>query len=473
MRRLLGFDTVFVVGFVVVFVSGATSACSNSDGRDKDGVTSWPREFPSADALGERRGRVVARSIVHLHSPLSHDACDGMGWADGALADEACLASLRDALCALRIDAAMLTDHAPNVDTVPFEEAFLAAPEDERLLSEGDATVATRIACEGGHEVLLRVGSENDLMPIGLDRHPGDGLGAGELLALYDGNDADAVAAFREAGALVWVAHTESKTVDHIRDLGLDGLELYNLHANVDPNIRADYLGLESLDFIGDLLPFAFGGAGLAPDLAVLSFLEENAPSLATFDTLLAEGVRITGTGGCDAHENTFPMQLSDGERADSYRRMMSWITNHLLVDDRSPASVRDALANGRVYVVFEFLGMPLGFDFVAAQGASSFEMGETAPLGAELRVAGPAIDPRWPSENASYRVSLLRAAEGGGVEVASSFDEGLAFTPTEPGAYRVEVHLTPEHARPFLGSLADSLVREVPWIYSNAIFVE
>ena len=32
---------------------------------------------------------------------------------------------------------------------------------------------------------------------------------------------------------------------------------------------------------------------------------------------------------------------------------------------------------------------------------------------------------------------------------------------------------MLPEHARPFLGSLADDLVREVPWIYSNAIFVE
>jgi hypothetical protein len=436
-------------------------------------LTGWPREFPSAETLGVRRGRRVARAIVHLHTPLSHDACDGMGWEDGELADEACLASLREGLCALRVDAAMLTDHAPHVNTVAFEAAFLAAPEDELLVAEDEAVVAARIACASGHTVLLRVGSENDLMPIGLDRHPGEGLSEGELLALYDGSDADAVAAFREAGALVWVAHTESKTVDQIRDLGLDGIELYNLHANVDPNIRQDYLGLGPLDFVGDLVPFAFGGGSLAPDLAALSFLEENAPSLVTFDALLAGGTRVTGTGGCDAHENTFPIQLSDGERADSYRRMMSWITNHLVVDDLSPASVQAALASGRVYAVFEFLGMPVGFDFVASESASTFEMGETAPLGAELRVAGPTIDTRWPSTNASYRVSLLRAAEGGGVEVASAIDEGLTFTPGEPGAYRVEIHLTPEHARPFLGSLADSLVREVPWIYSNAIFVE
>jgi hypothetical protein len=450
------------------------SACSSDVGpSNTPEPTEWPREFPSTETLGARRGRHVARAIVHLHTPLSHDACDGMGWEDGALTDEACLASLRDGLCALRVDAAMLTDHAPHVNTVAFEAAFLAAPADELLLDEDEAVVAARITCADGHSVLLRVGSENDLMPIGLDRHPGEALIGEELLALYDGNDADAVAAFREAGALVWVAHTESKTVDHIRDLGLDGLELYNLHANVDPKIRQDYLGLGPLDFISHLVSFTFGGSNLAPDLAVLAFLEENAPSLATFDALLAGGMRITGTGGCDAHENTFPIELSDGERADSYRRMMSWITNHLLVDDRSPASMQAALASGRVYVVFEFLGMPVGFDFVASESASTFEMGETAPLGAELRVAGPTIDTRWPSANASYRVSLLRAAEDGGVEVASAVDEGLIFTPAEPGAYRVEIHLVPEHARPFLGGLADSLVREVPWIYSNAIFVE
>src|SRR5690606_32970693 len=105
----------------------SASSCAGSAPPKEEGVSAWPREFPPTSDLGDRRGRAVARAIVHLHSPLSHDACDGMGWADGALADEACLASLRDALCALRVDVAMLTDHAPNVDTVPFEEAFLAA----------------------------------------------------------------------------------------------------------------------------------------------------------------------------------------------------------------------------------------------------------------------------------------------------------------------------------------------------------
>lgn len=37
-------------------------------------------------------------------------------------------------------------------------------------------------------------------------------------------------------------------------------------------------------------------------------------------------------TLGNDCHRDTFPQLLPDGERIDSYRRMMLWFTNHLLV---------------------------------------------------------------------------------------------------------------------------------------------
>ena len=94
--------------------------------------------------------------------------------------------------------------------------------------------------------------------------------------------------------------------------------------------------------------------------------MEVNQVSLDRWDTLLAEGLRIGGSGGCDAHENTFPMEFSDGERADSYRRMMFWISNHLVVDDLSPDGIREALANQRMYVTSEVFGTPVGFDFTA-----------------------------------------------------------------------------------------------------------
>lgn len=71
-----------------------------------------------------------------------------------------------------------------------------------------------------------------------------------------------------------------------------------------------------------------------------------------------------------------------------------------------------------------------------------------------------------------AIRVHLLRAQEGGAIEVASTEGSTLEHVASEPGAYRVEVRMTPEHARPYLGSFADELIREVVWIYSNPIYV-
>jgi hypothetical protein len=348
--------------------AGRTDA-GQTDGGQRDAGTSgpayWPRTLPPTSELGARRGRSIARAIIHLHSPLSHDACDGNGWVDGGLGDPECLAHLRAAACTLNLDAVMLTDHAPHVNEVSLESALWLEEGDERVLDAEGNVVAGRWMCEGGHGVLVTMGSENTLMPIGLARQPADPSDPDALLDVYDADGADAVATFRSAGALVWQAHTEGRPLDELRALGVDGLEIYNLHANVDPDIRETDLGLERLGYAPALLDFTVARYRLPPDLALLAFLSENQPALDKWDALLAEGVHITASGGCDAHENALPMMLGDGERADSYRRMMTWIQNHLLVDDTSPEAIDEALAHGRMYVTFEVFGTPMGFDFV------------------------------------------------------------------------------------------------------------
>ncbi|MBX3272779.1 MAG: hypothetical protein KF729_21130 [Sandaracinaceae bacterium] len=428
----------------------------------------WPSTLPSAATLGTRRGRAIARTTVHVHSPLSHDACDGSGWIEGRLAQPECLAHFRAALCALHVDAAMMTDHAPHVNEVDFERALWIEGDDEPV-REGGVIVANRMACPDGHRVLLTVGSENELMPVGLRRHPTDPGGTRSLVDLYDARDADAIAAFRAAGGLVWQAHTEGQSVDALRAATVDGLELYNLHANIDPRIRENLLGLEPLSFIDDLILFTRPALRLPPDLALLAFLEPNHVALARWDALLAEGMHVAASGGCDAHENAFPMELADGERADSYRRMLFWIENHVLVDEVSPDGLAEALAAARFYVTTEVFGSPVGFDFTAD---ATFEMGETAPRGATLSVVAPRLPDGWPSDPPpALRVVLLRATPTGAVEVARG-EGDLSYVASEPGAYRVEVHMSPEHARAALGSRAERLLREVPWVYSNAIFV-
>ena len=433
----------------------------------------WPRTLPPTSELGLRRGRSIARTTVHLHSPLSHDACDGEGWVDGALNDEVCLAHLREALCVLHLDAAMLTDHSPHVDEVSLEDALWLAEGDERITNTGGDVMAGRIACPDGHRVLVTVGSENALMPIGLDRPPADPSDPDALRAAYDRDGAEGAAAFHAAGALVWQAHTEGRTLEVLRPIGLDGLEIYNLHANLGPDIRQEHLGLEPLSYLGALLDFAEERLRLPPDLALLAFLSVNQPSLDRWDVLLSEGQRIAGTGGCDAHENTLGMMLGDGERGDSYRRMMIWLQNHLLVDDTSPAGIDDALAAGRLYVAFEVLGSPMGFDFVADDAGTIHEMGDDAPVGATLRVTRPSLPAGFPSDPPPViAMRILRSTAEGGVVVASGTGATLEHVTTEPGPYRAEVTIVPEHARAALGRRADSLIREVPWVYANPIFV-
>ncbi|MGE0788986.1 MAG: hypothetical protein AB7S26_25160 [Sandaracinaceae bacterium] len=448
---------------------GGLDGGAGVDSGPRDAGLPWPNALPATTEM--RRGRRLARSIVHLHSPLSHDACDGAGWVDGALADADCLSHFRAALCALHIDTAMVTDHVPHLDEVTIEQALWMSGEDEPVMATDGSIIASRMACPDGHRVLLTVGSENRLMPLLLQRHPG--TDPASMNSAYEDDTTESRAALRAAGALIWQAHTEQRTVPELMASELDGLELYNLHANVAPDIRQDYLGLEPADFVGDLLLFARSGSSLPPDLAVLSFLSRNQPALDKWDEMLAGGVHIAGSGGCDAHENTFTMLLTDGERADSYRRMMFWIQNNLLVDDVTPDGVRDALANERFFVTTPVFGDPLGFDFVADDGSATFEMGESVTVGATLRVMRPSLPDGFPNDPPpAISVHLFRSTASGAEEVAMDTGATLEHVTTQSGAYRVEVRMTPNHAMPYLTGRAATLVREVTWVYSNPIYV-
>jgi hypothetical protein len=115
-----------------------------------------------------------------------------------------------------------------------------------------------------------------------------------------------------------------------------------------------------------------------------------------------------------------------------------------------------------------------VGFDFVAEEASgATHEMGEFAPPGATLRVTRPSLSPDVPDAAlALVSMRIVKSAAGGGVEVAQGTGETLEFVATEPGAYRAEVRIVPEHTRPYLGRLADTLIREHAWVYANPIYV-
>jgi hypothetical protein len=449
----------------------ALGACGNGA---PPALPAWEKTLPPASELGTgtTRGLVPARGIVHLHSPYSHDACDGMPRDASLVPNEPCLDHLRAALCADRIDYAALTDHDDSMADEEFATLFNMRGSDQPVMNGSGQQIASRINCDNGHQVLVTVGGENDLMPIMLDHHvPGT---VDERHDIYNGKAAIDIAAMRDAGALIWVAHTEQHPIEELRTVLPDGIELYNLHANIDPKIRADYLGLDGYTAIASAVEFAdTNEGGPEPDLALLSFLSPNLPGLTRWNELLAEGRHVAATAGSDAHENALPVMLADGERGDSYRRVLRWFGNIVLVSDpKDPAQIEAALAKGRLFSVFEIMGTPQGFDVYATGGG---EIGDTIAFNAtHLTVKVPKVrglDPSLPAPEIMATVIRLYA---GAVTVVADGSTDLDVALPGPGAYRVEVSIVPHHLGPYLRDLGTAFAdREVPWIYSNAIYVE
>lgn len=429
-----------------------------------------PGQVRSTPGRAGPRGLLDLRGLVHAHSVYSHDACDGEPRENeiGAI-NAPCLASFRAALCNVEHDYAMLTDHNTSFGDAEFPDVLLydAALGDE-LVTRGGGPVANRLACADGTSRMILAGTESGAMPVGLERHVASDSATRH--DEYDDISEPALAKFRAQGAVVLVAHTENWTPDQLVSMSLDGFEMYNLHANLFRGAGYALTLIAQLP-TPELLPH--------PDLCLLPVMSEDARYLDTWSTVLARGVKRVTTLGTDCHENTFPQLMPDGERVDSYRRMMQWFSNHLLVTPASDgtwtdANLKDALRGGRLYGVFEVLGYARGFDFHATSGGTSHEMGDevaldTAPhLVAHLPTVvdlDPGVTPP------DVRIRLLRASESGWETLSESASD-LDYTVSATGAYRVEVRMKPHHLVPFLGSYTAQADRDFPWVYSNPIYV-
>jgi hypothetical protein len=443
------------------------AACGGSSEKP---LPMWDKSLPDSSAMGTWRGLVPARGIVHLHSPYSHDACDNMPRDANGVPNEPCLQDLREALCIDHIDFAALTDHDDTMADEEFTTLFSMRDDDQAVLDGSGAQIASRITCDDGHLVTVTVGGENDIMPIMLHHHvPGD---VQQRHDTYNGVDTAAVQAFRDAGGLAWIAHTEQHDIAQLRTLQPDGIEVYNLHANIDPNIRSMYLGLDSAGAIQAAAEFADTNPGHPePDLALLSFIQPSQPAIDRWNQLLADGRHVPATAGSDAHENALPIMLADGERGDSYRRVLRWFSNVVLVNDRNdPAQVEAALAKGRLFAVFELFGTPEGLDIHAGTG----ELGDTVPVGTTLEVAVPHVRNLDPSLPAPTIVATVYRIDASGPTMVASGSDDLSVPMTSAGAYRVEITMVPHHLGPYLADLGTAAAEQtVPWIYASPIYAQ
>lgn len=434
----------------------------------------WQRAYSDTATFEAPQGKRWRRSIVHLHSTHSHDACDDKPRLEG-MYNMPCLMSLRQALCAARIDIAWLTDHPTHMTEVPFEDALLHLPQEgDALILEDQAPIANVISCaDSSHKVLVRVGAEDELMPVGLKRHLS--TDEAERLRLHNNRDQEAADAMRDAGALVWQAHSEERTIEVLRAVPLDGMEIYQLHANIDPNRREEWLGLDPTAPIIALAPFLRARNLMHPDLAFLAFLEDNTPSLKRWASLLVERP-VVGSAGTDAHENVFRQETTDGERLDSYRRMMSWFSNYVLVDDVAqdllPEASQRALSQGRLFIGFDVLGDPSGFGAWLEVEGQRHEIGASvsaAQANATLHFHAPElVGPTGIIAKTRWRVLVAR--EGDWQIVAEGDKTGdQRVSLDQPGAYRVELRTTAEHLRPLMPGYEDYAAKEFPWIVANA----
>ena len=445
--------------------SGSIAAPEEDRRYDDDPAFSTDVTYYSPVGPGPR-GFLDVRGLIHEHSPHSHDACDEQPKDENGDFDAQCLLDFYEGLCSSRHDFVMLTDHPTHFFEVPFPEALLFdAGRGDELIMRNDRPVANRVSCEDGHRALILAGSESgELMPVGIEAHVAD-------VSAYDKLDENSASEIEALGGLVLVSHTEGYTAESLATLPIAGFEMYNLHANMNSAL-ADGTGQ---DLIGAILN---PDEALHPDLVLLPILREDPVYLKNWAGALALGARRITTMGTDAHRNSFNIPLSDGERIDSWRRMNRWFSNHLLLpagegDEWNDKELKQALKSGRLYGVFELLGYARDFDFHAAVGEQTAEMGGTANLdaGVTLHLALPSVRGLEDAAQPPRTLRLLRATVDGWQEVAQG-DNPLAVAIDTPGVYRAEVRMRPEHLRAFLGSFTDLAEADFVWIYSNALYV-
>ena len=439
-----------------------------------DDDASWdPSMVVPIQAHPEIRGQKVLRGLIHLHSIYSHDACDDKPWIEGQ-PNLPCYNQLREAICTTNQQFVMLSDHPYNFAWHEFPDVLLYQPAlGDELIYQDDRPVANIITCPCGNRATITAGCESNLMPIGLKRMP-DGRPEERSRLLSSATD-EAVDQLHALGAMVFVTHPEGWDISALLSLPIEGLDVYNLHSNIAPNIRKDFLGLQPLGFIPGLLDMLIPAWDFAnPDLFLLSFLVELKPDILRWDALLDKRPTI-GILATDAHRNTLPFQLPDGDRADSYRRMMRWFANYVLVNDQKLDAIENAVRSGRMYGAFQVFGEPVGFDFHARTDSRVLEMGDTVSLAASpvLHVTAPHFFGMPPAlDQPELHIRLIKAGDEGGTVVAESVNSDLELAVTQSGSYRAEIKVVPYHLKKWLGDDPTPFLKEYPLIYANAIYV-
>jgi hypothetical protein len=171
----------------------------------------------------------------------------------------------------------------------------------------------------------------------------------------------------------------------------------------------------------------------------------------------------VVGLAGSDAHariglrgegdpfEPRIALPVPSYEQV--FRTFSISVTGVSLMRDAAADStaVVDAIRRGHVFSSIDGLAGPAVVSFSADAPGKRAQMGDTLPTGAGTTFHVESNAP------ANARVFLLRD----GAEAAQSTGPRHEFTATEPGVYRVEVHLADAPGSP-----------PIPWVLTNPIYL-
>ena len=214
--------------------------------------------------------------------------------------------------------------------------------------------------------------------------------------------------------------------------------------------------------------------------------------------------------GACDGFKDQYPHlvkllmeggtpMLADGARIDSYPRMLKSISDRPMVAKATlsadrPEVYKQALKEGRNWIVFDLLGQPTDFDFLAEKDGKYHEMGETLAVGTKLwlrtpSTCTPAPDASWTLADTQNAADLTEirtivwyiapatpgmagATKAESILEVKGFAQLASLTADKPGRYHLETRIMARHLRKAMKALGDHVDKEQRWLVSNPINV-
>jgi hypothetical protein len=321
------------------------------------------------------------------------------------------------------LDAILVTDHNVYVDGI------------DAYHHDGRQHVLV-LACEEVHNQ-LRVPQKSHLLV----------LGARKELSQYAADPQELINQARHAGAATFLAHPHEDAMPAFGegDLGWEDWDVTGYTGIELWNAMSEFKSRSTTTWKAIYYAYNFEKLAAGP-------LER---TLKKWDELLATGQKVAAIGGSDAHE----LDIRKGpirRLLYPYVQHFRAVNTHLILPQALSGEVETdreliyaALRAGHMFIGYDLPASTRGFTFTA-QGKQ-----ERAIQGDTLKAkGGVTLQARLPG------AAEVRLIHNGKVVKEYTYTEAIAFSTSEPGAYRVEAY------RFFKGERRG-------WIYSNPIYLK